>query len=413
MKIRIVVTGMGAITPMGHSAEESWQNAKAGVSGIGPITLFDKSLVENHFAGEVKAFDPAAVFGRKEAARMDRVQHLGSYAAQQALEDSGLNLSAFDPYDIGCIMGSGIGGISTMAAALLGFAEKGHRGVSPTSVPQLLHDCVSSRICMQFNLRGPNYNITSACATGNNCIGDAADLIRAGRAKVMVAGASEAAIIPMVISGFNNMKTLSRRDGNPAQASRPFDLNRDGFIPSEGAAVVILERLEDALERGAKIYGEVRGYGHTSDAYHVTAPMETGEAAAEAMRQALRDAGLSAQEIDYVNAHGTGTLLNDKYETTALKLALGEQAYTLPISSTKSMTGHMLGAAGAIESIFSLLAIRDNFVPPTINLDTPDPDCDLNYTPNVGHSHPIDHVLNYSAGFGGHNVALVLSRYEA
>ena len=323
-----------------------------------------------------------------------------------------MEISDDNKYDVGVVVGSGIGGIVTVVRALQGFEAKGHRGVSPVIVPALLHDGISSRVSMHFGLKGPNYNITSACATSNNSLGDAADLIRMGRAKVMVAGGSEACIMPMVISGFNNMKVLTTTEDIPEKAARPFDLNRDGFVAAEGAALLILEDLEHALARGVRIHAELTGYGHTSDAFHVTAPNPDGLDAAEAMRRALSDAGISNREISYINAHGTGTQLNDKSETLAIKQALGEDAYQIPISSTKSMTGHILGATAAAEAIFSVRALQDNFIPPTINLDTPDPECDLDYTPHDGVARAIDHVLSNSFGFGGHNTAVVISRYD-
>ena len=408
---RVVVTGMGLVCPVGNNVEDSWANIRAGNSGIDWITLFDADLVENRVAGEVKDLDLEGKFGRREMRRMDRAQMLALVAAEEALNDAGIKITDDNKYDVGVVVGSGIGGIVTVVQALQGFEAKGHRGVSPVIVPALLHDGISSRVSMHFGLKGPNYNITAACATSNNSLGDAADLIRMGRAKVMVAGGSEACIMPMVISGFNNMKVLTTNEDIPEKAARPFDANRDGFVAAEGAALLILEDLDHALERGVRIHAELTGYGHTSDAFHVTAPNPDGVDAAEAMRRALWDAGISKREISYINAHGTGTQLNDKSETLAIKLALGEEAYQIPISSTKSMTGHILGATAAAEAIFSIKALQDNFIPPTINLDNPDPDCDLDYTPHVGTARPIEHVLSNSFGFGGHNTAVVISRY--
>lgn len=408
---RIVITGMGLVSPVGHTVEKSWAGIRAGQSGIDWITLFDAELVANRVAGEVKNLDLAAKFGRREMRRMDRAQMLALIAAEEALADAAIEITDDNQYDIGVVVGSGIGGIVTVVQALQGFEAKGHRGVSPVIVPALLHDGISSRVSMSFGLKGPNYNITAACATSNNSLGDAADLIRMGRAKIMVAGGSEACIMPMVISGFNNMKVLSNSEDIPQKASRPFDATRDGFVAAEGAALLILEDLEHALARGAKIYAELTGYGHTSDAFHVTAPNPDGVDAAEAMRRAMREARISPNDVSYINAHGTGTQLNDISETLAIKLALGEHAYSIPISSTKSMTGHILGATAAAEAIFAIKAIEDNFVPPTINLETADPECDLDYTPRIGKEHPIDHVLSNSFGFGGHNTAVVISRY--
>ena len=409
---RVVITGMGLVSPVGNNVEDSWANIRAGNSGIDWISLFDADLVENRVAGEVKDLDLVDKFGRRQMRRMDRAQMLALVAAEEALNDAGIEITDDNKYDVGVVVGSGIGGIVTVVQALQGFEAKGHRGVSPVIVPALLHDGISSRVSMHFGLKGPNYNITAACATSNNSLGDAADLIRMGRAKVMVAGGSEACIMPMVISGFNNMKVLTTTEDVPKKAARPFDVNRDGFVAAEGAALLILEDLDHALERGVRIHAELTGYGHTSDAFHVTAPNPDGVDAAEAMRRALQDAGISNREISYINAHGTGTQLNDKSETVAIKIALGEDAYQIPISSTKSMTGHILGATAAAEAIFSIKAMHDNFVPPTINLDTPDPDCDLDYTPHVGVARPVDHVMSNSFGFGGHNTAVVLSRYE-
>ncbi len=408
---RVVITGMGLVCPVGNNVEDSWANIRAGVSGIDWISLFDADLVENRVAGEVKDLDLVAKFGRRQMRRMDRAQMLALVAAEEALGDAGIVITDDNKYDVGVVVGSGIGGIVTVVQALQGFESKGHRGVSPVIVPALLHDGISSRVSMHFGLKGPNYNITAACATSNNSLGDAADLIRMGRANVMVAGGSEACIMPMVISGFNNMKVLTNTEAVPQNAARPFDATRDGFVAAEGAALLILEDLEHALARGATIHAELTGYGHTSDAFHVTAPNPDGVDAAEAMRRALQEARISAKEISYINAHGTGTQLNDKSETLAIKHALGEVAYQIPISSTKSMTGHILGATAAAEAIFSIKALHDNFIPPTLNLVNPDPECDLDYTPLVGKARPLQHVLSNSFGFGGHNTAVVLSRY--
>lgn len=409
---RVVVTGMGAIGPTGNNVEDSWKNIAAGVSGIDYLTLFDSSIIENKIAGEVKNFDAEAVFGRKEAKRTDRATHFALVASKEALDSSGLVINDENRYDVGCIVGSGIGGINSLVEAVMAFTAKGHHGVSPLVVPRLLIDGSSGRVSMEFGLRGPNFCLTTACATGNNCIGEGAEIIRRGQAVAMVVGSTEAAITPMTIAGFNNMKTLSRRNDNPRTASRPFDLTRDGFVPGEGAAMLVLEDLDHALARGATIYGEILGYGHTSDAYHPTAPLESGEGAAHAMKFALRDAHLEATDLDYINAHGTGTALNDAAETAAIKRALGEQAYAINISSTKSMTGHLLGAAGSLEAVFSLMAIRDNLIPPTINLTTPDPVCDLNYTPNKAVQKPVNIVMSNGFGFGGHNATIIVGRYQ-
>jgi len=409
---RVVITGMGIFCPTGNTVAEAWANAKAGRSGIGPLTLFDSSLTANKIAGEVKGFDPEVIMGKKDARRSDRCTHLAVAASQQALLDSGIVVDASNRDDIGCIIGSGIGGIQSFAETVMDMATKGHRGVSPLAIPKILIDSASGRVSLELGLRGPNMNITTACATGNNCIGEAAEIIRRGQAEVMLAGASEAAIVPMAVAGFNNMKALTHRNDEPQRASRPFDKDRDGFVPAEGAATLVLESLEHAQARGARIYGEVLGYGHTSDAYHPTAPIETGEGAALAMKKAIKNAGLTPEDIHYINAHGTSTQLNDSAETRAIKTALGEYAYNVPISSTKSVTGHPLGAAGTIEAVFCIMALCDQFVPPTINLDHPDPECDLNYVPHVGHAQPLQHVMSNGFGFGGHNAVIILGRYD-
>jgi 3-oxoacyl-[acyl-carrier-protein] synthase II len=408
---RVVITGMGIICPTGNSVEEAWRNAADGITGIAPITRFDTTMLENHFGGEVKNFDPEGFFGKREARRTDRVTQLAWYSAQQALEDSGLRITPDNCYDIGIVIGTGIGGIATLFQSVKTYMERGARQVSPLMVPMMLPDAPSGRISMAFGIRGPNHAISTACATGNNCIGEAAEMIRRGQCVAALAGSSEAALEEITIAGFNNMQAISRRNHEPARASRPFDLERDGFVVAEGAAVLMLEDLDHALERGAKIYAEILGYGHTSDAHHVTAPLENGEGAAMAMVRAMENAGISAQEIDYINAHGTSTPLNDKSETLAIKRALGEQAYEIPISSTKSVTGHLMGSAGSVEAVFSVKAIQESFIPPTVNLEYPDPDCDLNYTPNAGVSHEINIAMSNSFGFGGHNAVLIFSKY--
>lgn len=409
---RVVVTGMGIICPTGNTVEEAWANAAAGKTGIGTITRFDTSHLENHFGGEVKNFDPNEFLGRREARRTDRVTQLGLYAAKYAFEDSGIEVTDENRYDIGCIMGSGIGGLTSIFESVKAFIERGAKAVSPLMVPMMLPDSPSSKVSMTYGLRGPNFAISTACATGNNSIGEATEIIRRGAAKAILAGSTEAGLADIAIASFNNMTAISRRNDAPEKASRPFDIDRDGFVVAEGAAMLMLEDLEHALARGAKIYAEVLGYGHTSDAYHVTAPLETGEGAAKAIELALRDANLKPEDLDYINAHGTSTPLNDKSETLAIKTALGEQAYEIPISSTKSVTGHLMGAAGAVEAVFTIMAIRDGFVPPTVNLDNQDPECDLNYTPNVGVPHPIDIAMSNSFGFGGHNAVLIFGKYQ-
>jgi 3-oxoacyl-[acyl-carrier-protein] synthase II len=404
---------MGIICPTGNNIEEAWQNAAAGKTGIRSIERFDTTALENHFGGEVKDFDPDALLGRREARRTDRVTQLALVAARQAVEDSGLEITDENRYDIGCVCGSGIGGIESIIESVRSFIEKGPKFVSPLMIPMMLPDAPSSKISMAYGLRGPNFAISTACATGNNCIGEATEMIRRGQAQVVIAGSAEAGLNAIAMASFNNMTAISRRNDAPEKASRPFDVDRDGFVVAEGAALLVLEDLDHALARGAKIYAEILGYGHTSDAYHITAPLETGEGAATAIQLALEDAGLEPRDIDYINAHGTSTPLNDKSETVAIKKALGELAYEIPISSTKSVTGHLMGAAGSVEAVFSIMAMQNNFVPPTINLDNQDPECDLNYTPHVGIKHDIDVVMSNSFGFGGHNAVIVFGRYHA
>ncbi len=410
---RVVVTGMGIICPTGNSVEEAWRNAALGKTGIGPITRFDTSQLENHFGGEVKNFDPDTFLGRREARRTDRVTQLALYAAEQAMHDSGLVISRENEYRVGVAVGTGIGGIATIVASTRAFLERGTKSVSPLMIPMMLPDAPSARISINYGLKGPNFAISTACATGNNCIGEALEMIRYGRVTAMLAGGSEAAMEEICMAGFNNMTAISRRNDDPEKASRPFDIERDGFVVAEGAAVIMLEELEHARARGAHIYAEILGYGHTSDAHHVTAPLETGEGAAEAVRIALADANLKPEDLDYINAHGTSTPLNDRSETTAIKLALGECAYEIPISSTKSVTGHLMGAAGAVEAVFTIMAINEGFIPPTVNLDHQDPECDLNYTPNVGVKHTIDVAMSNSFGFGGHNAVLIFGKVSA
>jgi 3-oxoacyl-[acyl-carrier-protein] synthase II len=409
---RVVVTGMGIICPTGNTVDEAWQNAADGKTGIDWITRFDTSRLENHVAGEVKNFDADEFLGRREARRTDRVTQLALYASNHAMKASGLEITPENRYRVATVVGTGIGGISTVYNSTTAFLERGNRAVSPLLIPMMLPDAPSGKVSMTYGLRGPNFSLATACATGNNCIGEAVEMIRHNRADAALAGSTEAALEEITIAGFNNMTAISRRNDDPAKASRPFDIDRDGFVVAEGAAVLLLEELEHALARGATIYAEILGYGHTSDAYHVTAPLETGEGAAVAIRQALADANLKPEDIDYINAHGTSTQLNDRSETLAIKDALGEQAYEIPISSTKSVTGHLMGAAGSVEAVFTIQSILKDFVPPTINLDNQDPLCDLNYTPHVGIKHEINYAMSNSFGFGGHNAVLIFGKYN-
>ncbi len=409
---RVVVTGMGIICPTGNDVEEAWSNARNGVTGIDTITSFDTSGLENHFAGEVRNFDARAFLGRREVRRTDRVTHLGLYAAQQAIDDAGLEVTEENRYDVGCVMGSGIGGIGSLFESIRQFLEKGASSVSPLMVPMMLPDSPSGKVSMKWGLRGPNFAISTACATGNNSIGEATEIIRRGAATAILAGSSEAALSAITIASFNNMRAISRRNDEPKRASRPFDVDRDGFVVAEGAAMLMLEDLDHALARGATIHAEILGYGHTSDAFHITAPLETGEGAATAITQALDNAGLEGPQIDYINAHGTSTPLNDVSETCAIKHAFGDDAADIPISSTKSVTGHLMGAAGSVEAIFAIKAMQDNFIPPTINLDNQDPNCDLDYTPNEGRGKTLERVMSNSFGFGGHNAVLIFGDYN-
>jgi len=408
---RVVITGMGILCPTGNNVEEAWTNAKNGVTGIHAIERFDTSHIEIHFGGEVRNFDPEAFLGRREARRTDRVTQMALFAAKQAIEDSGLVVTEDNRYEIATLVGSGIGGIGSLLESIRTFLDRGARAVSPLMIPMMLPDSPCSKISMVYGLRGPNFAISTACATGNNSIGEAAEMIRRGQIVAALAGSSEAGLVDVAMAGFNNMTALSQRNDAPERASRPFDADRDGFVCAEGSAILVIEALEHAQARGAHIYAEILGYGHTSDAYHVTAPLETGEGAAKAIEFALRDARITATDIDYINAHGTSTPLNDRSETMAIKRALGEIAYEIPISSTKGVTGHLMGAAGAVEAVFCVKAMQENFVPPTVNLDNPDPDCDLNYTPNIGKSHPIKIAMSNSFGFGGHNAVLIFGKY--
>jgi 3-oxoacyl-[acyl-carrier-protein] synthase II len=409
---RVVITGMGAITPLGNDVETFWRNVVAGRSGVGPITLFDASAMKTRIAAEVKGFDPEAWFGRKEARRMDRYAQFALAATQQALQDARLDPAHVDRERVGVILGTGIGGIGALVQGVETLMTRGPDRISPFMVPMMLADTAPGLIAIAYGFRGPNMAVVTACASGTNAIGEAMHLIRRGDADVVIAGGAEAAILPVAVAAFNVMGAISTRNEEPERASRPFDRTRDGFVMGEGAGILILERLEHARARGARIYAEVVGYGTSADAYHITAPLENGEGAALAMRRALADAGLSPRDIDYINAHGTSTPLNDKSETQAIKAVFGEAAYDVPISSTKSMIGHLLGAAGAVEAIVCIRAITDGVIPPTINYEHPDPECDLDYVPNVARRKPVRTAMSNSFGFGGHNACVIFRRYE-
>ena len=413
MGSRVVITGMGALTPLGLDVPSTWQGIVEGRSGIGPITHFDASAMRARIGGELKGFDPEAALGRKEARRADRFVQMAIMAAQEAVADAGLPIDDDNRTEVGVIVGSGIGGIGTLVEQLHVLETRGPDRVSPFLVPMFIVDLSAGEIAIRTGAQGPNYSIVSACSTSAHCIGEAAEVIRRGDAVAMLAGGSEAGLVPIGVAGFAAMRALSERNDEPERASRPFDAERDGFVMGEGAGIVVLEDLEHAQARGARIYAELLGYGATDDAFHITAPSEGGEGAVRAMCMALRKARLEPHDVDYVNAHGTSTPLNDKLETLALKTVFGASAHDVPVSSTKSMTGHLLGAAGVVEAIFCVLAIRDKCVPPTINYEQPDPECDLDYVPNVARERRVDVALTNSLGFGGHNSTLILGRYDA
>jgi 3-oxoacyl-[acyl-carrier-protein] synthase II len=410
---RVVVTGLGMICPVGNSPDEAWRNAANGVSGAQHIPEFEELGLKVTFACTVKNFDPSSFMSKRDLRRTDPITQVALYASQQALSDSGLEITDDNSYDIGILIGSGIGGFQSLYEGIKKYIAEGHATVSPLLLPMMLPDSPSGKIAIDFGLRGPNMAVSTACATGNNSIGEAYEIIRRGSAQAMLTGSTESALISLTIACLSNMGAISRRNDDPQGASRPFAADRDGFVVGEGAGILVLEELEHARERGAHIYCEVTGYGNTCDAYHVTAPMENGEGAQEAMRRALRSAGLQPEDIGYINAHGTSTPLNDASETRAIKAVFGKYAYDVPISSTKSVTGHLMGAAGSVEAVLSIKALTEQFIPPTINLHTPDPECDLNYTPNVGVPAEIRHVMSNSFGFGGHNAVLIFSKYEA
>jgi len=409
---RVVVTGMGAVTPIGLTIEEYWNNAIAGKSGVGMITRFDAAKYDTKIAAELKGFNPLNYLERKEANRMDPFSQYGMASAEMAMKDSGLDLEKVDRERAGVIFGSGIGGMLTWHQQMQVYYETGGpQRISPFFVPMMIADIAAGHISMRYKLKGPNYATTSACATSSHAIGNAFMHIQRGDADIMIAGGSEAAITPLGVGGFNAMKALSTRNDEPEKASRPFDAKRDGFIMGEGGGVLVLEALDHALRRDARIYVELGGIGFTADAHHITAPAPGGEGAVRSMRLALRDAGIEPTEIDYLNAHGTSTEYNDKTETTAIKTVFGDYARKLSISSTKSMTGHLLGAAGAIEAIITILAIVHGTIPPTINYEFPDPECDLTYVPNVSIKKSVRVAISNTFGFGGHNASILFRKY--
>ncbi len=411
MKQKVVITGMGAVTPLGLSVSEFDKGLLAGRSGISGVTHFDASELDSRIAGELKGFDPTLYMDRKEAKRADPFTQYAVAASREAVAQSGLDTSEDNGNRIGCIIGSGIGGTTTWEAQHRILVEKGPGRVSPFFVPMMIADMASGMLSMIWGARGANYATVSACASGAHAIGEAFSMIRYGELDAAIAGGSEAPVTPLAMAGFCSMKALSTRNDTPPESSRPFDLDRDGFVIAEGSAVLILESEAHARARGAEIIAELVGYGATADAHHITAPAPGGEGSARAMKLALQSAEASPEDVDYVNAHGTSTPLNDKYETMAIKTVFGAHALKLPVSSTKSMTGHMLGAAGAAELVAGILAIRNQIVPPTINYRTPDPECDLDYVPNEAREAKVDFVLSNSFGFGGHNATLAVKRY--
>jgi 3-oxoacyl-[acyl-carrier-protein] synthase II len=407
---RVVVTGMGAVTPVGLDVASTWDAVVHGRSGIALVERFETSDLDVKIGGEVKNFDPTMYIDRKEARRMDRFLHLGMVAAQEAMRDSELKIGPDNADNVGVLVGSGIGGIQTIVDAAIVLHTRGPDRVSPFVVPMMLPDMLAGLIAIQTGAKGPNYGVVSACATAGHALGEAREIIRRGDADVMLAGGSEAPLTRIGLAAFDSMRALSRRNDEPERASRPFDAERDGFVLAEAAGVLVLEELGYAQRRGAHIYAEITGYGSTADAYHITAPSENGEGAARAMQLALRKANLKPTDVDYINAHGTSTQHNDRTETVAIRTVFGENAP--PVSSTKSMTGHLIGASGAVETIICIKTILEGCVPPTINYEQPDPECDLDYVPNIARRHRVNAALTNSFGFGGHNTTIVVQRFE-
>ncbi len=412
MQSRVVVTGLGCISPLGNTMNETWDALLAGKSGAAPITLFDAGRHKTRFAAEVKGFDPVARFGPREARKMDRFTQFATVATLEALAHAGLTIDESNRDRVGIVIGTGIGGIGVLLEQAEALRERGPERVSPFLVPMMISDGAAGAIAIRVGARGPNMAVVTACATGTNALGEAAAMIRRGAADAMIAGGAEAAIVSLAMAGMNVMGALSARNESPETASRPFDKTRDGFVMAEGAGILILESEQHALARGAKILCEFKGYATTDDAHHISAPADNGAGAALSMSLALKDAGLKPEDIGYINAHGTSTPLNDKSETAAIKTVFGEYAYKVPISSTKSMTGHMLGASGAVEAAACAKVFEHNILPPTVHYSTPDPDCDLDYVPNQPRAARPEHVMSNSFGFGGHNATLILSRYK-
>lgn len=410
-KRRVVITGIGAVSPLGNDAHTSWENALAGKNGIGPLTRVNADDFPAKVAAELKDFDPTKFIDKKDVRKMDRFTHYAVASALMAVEDAKLTIDDSNANRVGVWIGSGIGGMETFENQFETFLNRGYRRVSPFFVPMMIPDMATGQVSIFLGAKGFNSCTVTACATGTNSIGDAFKVIQRGDADVMISGGTEAPITRMSIAGFCANTALTRNP-DPETASRPFDKERDGFVIGEGAGIVVLEELEHALNRGAKIYAEVVGYGATGDAYHITAPAPEGEGGARAMKMAIDDAGITPDQIGYINAHGTSTDYNDKFETAAIKKVFGDYAYKLAVSSTKSMTGHLLGAAGAVEAIFTAMALKEGILPPTMNLQNPDPDCDLDYVPNEARKANVEYAMSNSLGFGGHNATLVLKKYE-
>ncbi len=408
MERRVVVTGLGAITPLGIGVEQTWEGMRSGRSGIRKITLFDATEFSSQIAGEVVDFDPTLWLEAREVRHNDRFVQFAIGASAMAVEDSGLDFERTDGARVGVLIGSGIGGTWTWEEQHRNLLEKGPRRISPFFIPMLIMDMASGKVAMRYGAKGPNLAIATACATSAHALGEAAEIIKRSAADVMIAGGAEAAVSPLALGGFCSLRALSKRNDDPEHASRPFDRDRDGFVMAEGAAIVVLEELEHARKRGARIHGELVGYGASADAYHITDPRPDGEGMASSMETALSDAGITPEQVDYINAHGTATTVGDPAETRALKRVFGEHAYKLAISSTKSVTGHLLGAGGAVEAIACLYAIREGVAPPTANLDNPDPECDLDYVPKQARELPIRIAMTNSFGFGGHNATLIM-----
>ncbi len=409
---RVVITGLGVVSPVGNNVEAAWENLKAGRSGIALIERFDTDDLVTKFAGEVKNFNPNALFGRKEARRTDRYTQFAMEASRQAIDGSGLLKNGTNRERVGLVIGSCVGGMDTVLEQHNTLNQRGPGRVNPFTIPMLLPDTAPARIAIDYGLQGPNMAVVSACATGANSLGEAFEMIVRGDADAIIAGGSEASLNPLIIAGFNSMKAISENNDDPVGASRPFDRNRDGFVMGEGAAVLVLEDLEHAKKRGADILAEFVGYGTSVDAHHMAAPLEDGAGAALAIRKAIKRANIDPEAIDYINAHGTGTPLNDKIETTVIKNVLGEHAYNVKVTSSKSMTGHLFGGAGALEAIVCVKTLVDGIISPTINYETPDPECDLDYTPNVAQAAAVKMALSNSFGLGGHNATIIIKKYS-